>query len=260
MQTHLVLKKYLRKKKKSVAGFSLRRLAEEMGLSASFLSRVFSGEKPVPYALLLRLKDTLDIEPEVFASLREAHQIPLAGARAPRRGKAEVETSLQDWELTDDQSLSALRQWFYLPILEFVTLKNYDGSSAQIARRLNLSVTAVDIALEELTSLGLLKKESGRFKKTKKKMRWGSAKSLREVRRFHDQMLGKAQEVLRTQTEEADFRRRLITGITLTASPEKIEEAKKKLAECLHEIANDLTEEEGTEVYHLAMQLIPLTK
>jgi hypothetical protein len=32
-----------------------------------------------------------------------------------------------------------------------------------------------------------------------------------------------------------------------------------KLAECLHEIANDLTHESGTDVYHLSAQLFPLT-
>jgi hypothetical protein len=101
---------------------------------------------------------------------------------------------------------------------------------------------------------------NGQFKKANVRLRWGSAKSLAEIRNFHDQMLAKAQETLRQQTEDADFQRRLITGITVSANPEKIEAAKRKLAECLHEIANDLTAEPGSAVYHISGQLFPLTK
>ena len=73
-------------------------------------------------------------------------------------------------------------------------------------------------------------------------------------------MMAKAQHELSEKNTESDFEKRLITGITLTASPEKIAEAKKKLAEALHDIANDLIEGEGTQVYHLAAQFFPLSK
>ena len=81
------------------------------------------------------------------------------------------------------------------------------------------------------------------------------------VRAFHDQILEKAQMLLRNETSEDEFSRRLISGLVVTATPEKIEAAKKKLSEFLHELADELMEgEAGTEVYSLAAQLIPLTK
>lgn len=73
-------------------------------------------------------------------------------------------------------------------------------------------------------------------------------------------MMKKAQEELMKKHSDIDFEKRLMTGITFTASPEKIRDVKKKLSDALHEIANDLIDDNGTEVYQLAAQLFPLTK
>ena len=260
METHLILKKYFEKKKKTATSFSLRLLAKKLEVSPSFLSRIFTGEKAVPYDMLLKLKSLLDIESEVFASLKQAHTSHGLKSETPVKGKASVKTSFEGWELTEESSLRALRQWFYLPILEFITLKSFDGTNEQISQRLGISQAAVEVAVNEMISLGLIEVDNGLLKKANVKLRWGSAKSLKEIRNFHDQMLIKAQENLRQGIEDKDFQRRLITGITLTAPADKIEAAKQKLAECLHEIANELTGEEGNQVYHLSAQLFPLTK
>lgn len=260
METHQLLKKYFDKKKKATPSFSLRWLSQKLEISPSFLSRIFTGEKAVPYAVLLKLQNYLDIEVEVFAGLKAAHSGKTGGNNSPRKGKAAMKTSKEDWALAGDSSLRVLSQWFYLPILEFITLGNFDGTADQIARRLGLSKTAVEIALQEMLSLGLVVLNNGRHQKADIKLRWASAKSLAEIRKFHEEMMQKALENLRGQSGKKEFDRRLITGITLTARSEKIEAAKQKLSECLYEIANDLTAEEGDQVYHLSAQLFPLTK
>jgi uncharacterized protein (TIGR02147 family) len=259
MQTHEVLRKYFEKRKAN-AGFSLRSLARRLEVSPSFLSRVLSGAKPVPYPLLLKLGTALDIAPEVFTSIKEAHSQAPEPELAPKKGKRKIKTALEDWDLASVDSVSILRQWYYLPILEFTTLGNYDGAAESIASRLGLSLGVVESALRELEHLGLLEWKKDRFVKTKEKLRWGSGKSVDEVRKFHDQMLARAQLELRRNGNPEDFALRFITGITLSTTPDRIAAAKKKLAECLHDIANELITDSGTEVYHLAAQLIPLTK
>jgi len=259
MLTHEILQKYL-EKKKSRSGYSMRLLAKDLDVSVSFLSRIFSGKKSIPYGLLLKIQKPLDIEPEVFENIRKSHTESHEAGAIPIRGKVQVQSELEEWDFTDKSALNILRHWYYLPILEFSTLKKCDGTPPCIARYLGLTVPVVEIALREMESLGLVKEKEGRFLKTKKKIRWGSAKSLTEIRRFHDQMMVKAQEQLRQQTESTDFERRLIAGITMTTSPQKIKEAKKKLSEFMHELANDLIADEGTEVYQLAFQFFPLTK
>ena len=261
MKTHLILKKYLEKKKASHPGFSLRVLARELDLSAPFLSRIFNGQKSIPFPILLKLEKALDIDIEVFASLKKAHQTSQGDIAIPVRGKgAEVKTELQEWDLADKSKFNILRQWFYVPILEATNLTNYDGSAKTIAKRLKLSLTTVEIAIREMISAGVLEEKKGLIRKTNKKLRFASSKSLASIRNFHEQMMTRAQAELREATGEDDFARRLITGITVTTTPDKIAGAKQKLAECLHEIANDMDCDEGTEIYQLAAQLFPLTK
>jgi uncharacterized protein (TIGR02147 family) len=257
--TQQVLLKYFEKKKRAAKGFSVRSLAKKLELSPSFLSRVLNGQRPVSYPLLVKLGRLLDIDPETMTGLKNAHSQTVEDAAVPRRGRAQVESTTGDWELTE--SFNVLRQWFYLPILEFTTLENFDGSLEKISSRLGISKTSTEIATRELLSLGLLKELDGRLKKSSKKLRWStSTKHLADVRKYHGQMLKKAHEMLVSQTSDEDFARRLITGITVTASEKSIKAAKQKLSECLHEIANDLAAEEGSDVYQLSAQLFPLTK
>jgi uncharacterized protein (TIGR02147 family) len=192
----------------------------------------------------------LNVEPELLAG-----QLP---AKKPKRSD-EVSSAVEDWSIAGTEALPVLSAWYYVPILELTTLEDYDGSAGQISQRLGLAPKITETALRELLGLGLLFRESGRYRKTEKKLRFTSSRPNPHIRKFHDEMLEKSQQALRQATSEADLERRLISGITVTARPERVQDAKRKLAECLHEIANDLAAEPGTEVYHLAVQLFPLT-
>ena len=244
MQTQVALKMYFEVKRKSSQGFSLRSLARRLKVSPSFLSRVLNGKKALPEHLRTKLARALDIEPELLN---------------PQKVD-EVTSAVEDWQIAEPQSKQILRNWFYIPILVMSTLADFDGTVESIARRLSLSVAAVEIALRELESLGLLKQVKGRYEKTATRFRITSAASLHLIRQFHDSMLIRAREELRAHQTPEEFERRLISGITVSASPEKVLEAKRRLAECMYEIANDLLASPGTEVYHLAVQLFPLTR
>lgn len=264
MKVNRTVLRYFKRKKQSNRGFSLRALARDVDISAPFLSRVLRGEKPMPYFLLLKLGPILEIEHEVMIALKREYQPPfdVSPSVGHRSENPESKAPLDGWDLVNQQAYEvSLRQWFYLAILEFTTLKNYDGSADTIAQKLGISPVSVGIAVRELAAAGFLKEvDEGRFIKTNKKFRWGSSKSIESIRRFHDQMLEKAQIQLRTRTDAKEFERRLITGITLTTSPERINDAKRRLSEFLHELAEDLIDDNSTEVYQLAAQLFPLTE
>lgn len=242
-----LLRKYLERKRKSSPGFSIRALAKRLNVSASFLSRVLNGKKPLPPDLLPRLAQALDVEPELLAA-------------KSKRKVTSVTPAVADWVLADNEATQILRNWYYIPILELTTLAGFDGRMESIARRLNLSIATTEIALRELVGLKLLRVQGQRYQKTHNKLRITSAKSVPLIRKFHDEMLEKSQQELRTAHSEDEFQKRLITGITISANPEKVQAAKRRLADFLHELANDLTSAPGTEVYHLAAQLFPLTK
>lgn len=152
-----------------------------------------------------------------------------------------------------------IQNWFYPAILELCSCQNYDGSVQMIARRLSLHPNTVEVALRELEFHGYLSYKDNKWVKMNSHIQFFSSKSLSEVRSFHKQILQKAQTELQEKHSEEDFQRRLISGYTVTAAPEKIAYAKKLLADCLKEISEVLTEEAGSEVYYVGGVLFPLT-
>ena len=91
-------------------------------------------------------------------------------------------------------------------------------------------------------------------------MKFTSHISRSEFRNFHAQMLKKFLRDLPRHSEEREFQKNLVLGISVAVRPEKLEYAKRKLSECLLEVAQELSAGDCTEVYHLSLQLFPLTK
>ncbi len=252
---------YLERKRKSKHGYSLRILAKAVGKSPSYLSRVLRGQKPLTLDLFEGLAAALDVELETLTLLRDSLK-PRVSSENPAGKLAEkpVSSEMLTWQMTDKKQFDVLREWYYLPILEFVTTHLYDGSTSSIAERLGLGRVTVEMAIHEMVQCQLLTVNGARLCKTDEKTRWSSPNSAASIRKFHASMMGRAQLQLQQETSPEAFANRLITGITLTAKQEKIDAARAKLANCLHEIANELIGESGDVVYHLSAQLFPLSR
>lgn len=254
-----ILESFFDRKKASQPGYSLRAFARDLGVSPAFASLVMKGKKRLPLRLVDRAVRVLDVDMESAYKLKQEY-VPEEILRSHRLLDRQFMNNHADWVLQERQKLKALRHWFYIAILDLTTCADYDGTVEQIARRLGLALPTVEVALRELVELGLLVEKDGRLVKTTKDMRLAASQSQADIRRFHSQLLDKAKEEMSEKTSSEDFSRRLITGITIAANPEKIEAAKKMLSECLHEIAVLLKDGHSTEVYHLSAQLFPLTQ
>jgi predicted transcriptional regulator len=128
----------------------------------------------------------LDLQPEIL----------VAQQTTPAK-KAAAQPSAADWSIADAGATQILRNWYNVPILELLTLANFDGTAAAISRRLGLSKTTTEVALRELEMIGLIKNKKGRFVKTESRLRFTSSKSTTLIRKFHDEMLEKSQLELR---------------------------------------------------------------
>lgn len=247
MKTHLLFKKYYLKKSKTSPAFTIRSLARRLDVSPSFLSRVLNGKRTLPAALQKRLAEELGVDPETLAT-------------GKKKRVTEATPAIDDWAIATNDAQQILRAWHFIPILELTDATGFDGSAAQISARLGLTPYATEMALAELERIGLIEAVDGRYRKTDKKLRITASRPNPLIRKFHDEMMERSQLLLRQPTNEEDLQRRLISGITVTASPARVQEAKRKLNDCLYQIANDLLSAPGEEVYHLAVQLFPLTK
>ncbi|MEO0335249.1 MAG: DUF4423 domain-containing protein, partial [Pseudomonadota bacterium] len=195
-----------------------------------------------------------------FETLRSAHTNHPT-LEVPIRGACELESEVESWDLPDSATMRILRNWYYLPVLEFTSLKRFDGTAADIAQGLGLALESVEVALKELRDFGLVeKKVDGLWRKTSKKLRWSSSVPSQEIGQFHKNMMEKAKDHLSSK-KQSDYEKRLITGVTLTVSPSKVNYAKSRINEFLHQLSNDLIEEDdpNAQVYHLASQFFPVS-
>ncbi len=253
MKAHEILKEHFERKKR--AGYSLRALARDLGVSPAFVSNVFAAKKKVPLKLAEKLVRILDIDKETALEIRRQLLPPDDKSSSVYKSPA----SSTNWKVTSKKGLSALKQWYYLAAMECTLLEDYDGSAEYISRRLEVPLPSIRVALKDLVSLGLLIEKDGRVQKPSRRLRFSSSESQQEIRNFHRQMLRRADEELGNSSPEA-FEKRLITGLTITADPARLAVAKKMLSDSLHEIANYLSSSSPGEVYHLSAQLVPLTK
>jgi transcriptional regulator with XRE-family HTH domain len=244
------------------ASYSLRALARDLDWSQSYVSEVFAGKKrPTPERL-----DTLcrQLGMDAYASLqcREAYAQEAYGlppeTRAPR--PARKARGANEWRPESLEDAGLLSKWLNLALLDLVDCEGFRRDPAWIGRRLGVQTSAAQASLEWLLERGYLNEdEDGRISRSQRRIRISAGKSQPEIRRLHRQMIELALQALVDPAAARSFDRRLITGITLSANPARLPEAKEILLKALHEAADLLMEGPCTEVYQINLQLFPHT-
>ena len=119
---------------------SLRSIALHLGLSSSFLSKVFRGERRVPVGLLGKLAKVLrldhhevvEIQRLLLAEVEEKRLAPSTGIRTlPREAGPSV---VRDYAALSGPDLWLLERWYYLPILNLVTVKDFTAEPVSVQR------------------------------------------------------------------------------------------------------------------------------
>lgn len=251
-----LLSQGLAQKKSKSPHFSLRYLAKRLGISPSYLSKVFTGKKPLPLSRLAALAKELELDPYSLRALkralaREQKELGLNDELIP------LESSLPSEEFEVSHDFFLIEDWYFLAILELVTCKGF--SPECISRRLGLKEEVAQYGWKQLLARGLVQEKNGTWEKTKKKIRLPSAKLDQRFQNHHIRMLRKAAEEAGKKSE-AEFARRLTLGASVATNEESFLKAKKYLEDSLMEAGKILTTGPADRVYYLTFQLFPLTQ
>lgn len=260
---------YLSRREKN-SSYSLNSYARDLGISKSFLSRIFSGERPLSMKLAVQISAALDLsEAQSRQMLLSVVQASTKNAKISRKVKAHLEQSLaEDAELAEGDILyttveiehfKAMANWHHLALLNIVTMKNFKSQPSVIAKQLGITTVEVKEAIDRLIGLGLLSEVDGALKRSTKNMYFKTHKSEYAVRHFHNQMINKAKEELKN-TAQKDFNNRLINGITFSCGKEQIELIKEKIDQFQDEILKLASAGEREELYQMNIQYFPLIK
>lgn len=212
--------------------YSIRAFARYLQMDSSTLSRLLAGKKQVSEKKISQLCKKMGI------------QNPLE------------QNENSDFESVDVDIFTIIADWHHYAILDLVQIKSFKSDTKWIARKLNIENHQAQAAIERLLRVGMLKKENDILLKAQSfytNYKEGfTAAALKEYQR---QIIQKALHAVDNCQQE----RKDITSITIAADSKKLSEAKDKIKIFRRELCSFLEDGEKDSVYHLAMQLYPVT-
>lgn len=257
-----LLRDFFARKKASQSSFSLRSFAKTMKVSPSFLSAILQGKKPIPLARIEQIAKILDLDLLALSEFKRtlAQQVLNEHNISVDVHGPTVHSASKKYRPAPKIQFSILANWYHVAILDLCTCSHFQKDNDWIAKQLGITNYQVEFALKRLLALGVLAETKHGYKKVTAKIRLAYHESHPDIRKFHAQMIEKAQDELKHKTSPEDFKKREITSITIATNPKNVQRARLKLTETLHEIAEILSEGETTELYQINAQLFTLLK
>jgi hypothetical protein len=144
MTFRLLLQQELAKRCQANPNYSLRSLARSLGVEPSSLSQIISGKRALTQKMKMRLGTGLGM------TVKEIQQIPADDRDLD--GSAVVPQFQQQ---TLD-TFALIGDWYHYAILELTYVGDFRGDHLWISRRLGITRSEVNIAVERLVRLNLL--------------------------------------------------------------------------------------------------------
>lgn len=237
--------------------YSLRAFARDLGLSPPHLSTVLAKKRGLSASVAKRISKKLGFSPD------EALTFCSSAAALHGRSHAERERAVKRLQrLMDVASFTTLAEsqfrimsdWYHLAILHLVELPDFQSCPKWIATRLSLPESKIGEAISNLERAGLLKSKDGKIQKCTNFVKTEAVPS-RAIRRFHRQMIRKADAAVEAQTTaERDFSSTLVC-----VDRSKLPEIKRWLKEFREEFCGRMESDAPTDVYSLNLHFFCLT-
>lgn len=242
-----LLNEELARRKAANPAYSLRSLARQLKVSPAALSLLLNGRRPASKNLAKQVSKSLGLDPQQEADLLALYE--LKKAKSTPRQSAELRLRADQFHLVAD--------WHCFAILSLLETAGAKSKASWIAQRLGLTTAATEAALERMVRLGLLKVSSkGSYQLTNTSFTTSDEIASSAIKKNHTQML----ELAKVSLERDPLELRDLLSITMAIDPAKIPEAKVLMRDFREKLSNFLSSGKKTEVYALALQLIPLSR
>lgn len=228
--------------------YSLRAFAQFLGVSHSLLSLVLSGKRPVSLKMLRRMAQALDMQGEDNARL----QLALGNSFAAR-------IPTPDFEQVSLDTFALIADWYHYAILSLLSLPKVKLEARYISRKLGISELQARLAIGRLKRLKLIEPCEGGagWRQSTRPLKVENTVPHSATRQHQRQMLYKAEQSM----ENDPFEVRDLSSMTLAMDPIDLPYARKRIQQFRRQLVAELESRHTPRaVYHLAVQLYPVTK
>ena len=234
-----VLQLELEKRVKRNPAFSLRAFAKYLNVSPATLSQVISKKRNLSMKKGAEILNQLGFSP--------TEQLNLMSDVENKDKEA------KKVQITEDK-FKLISEWFYLAILSLGELPNAKADPRLIAKRLNITVSQANMALQRLERLEIIKIEDGFLKQIHPPFKTTDDIPSAAIKAYHTNVLNLAIEKLET----VDVKHREYSAVTMAINSKNIEKAKEITRKYKKDMSKILETGKADRIYHLSIQLFPM--
>lgn len=226
--------------------YSLRAFARSLSVEPSALSQIINGKRPISGKMKLRLGSALGLSSDALRVFSTGEEI------------SDLNRQFQNITL---DTFALISDWYHYAILELTHIKGFKSDNEWIAKRLGITKSEVNIAVERLFRLGLLAQNKNRnWKDTSKDghlTHLTKSVSSSAAKKYQRQLL----ELSGNSVYEVDLQKRNHTSMTLRFALKDMQPAIDYISRFRREFAEKFESKiRAEEVYQLQISFFPLTK
>ncbi len=242
-----LLHETLAKKQLKNPRFSKRNFANQLSIYPSTLSDILNGKRRITYRMGKKIIEYFDLSGPERKKLLQG----LIGIDQDHFVKRD------DFVELDQEIFHVVSDWFYFAILSLTEIDEFKSDTAWISERLNVPQTEIEIAIDRLLDLNMLKRlENGRFVATGVQYRSSDDIVNKALCQQHYQNL----ELSRNSLKRDHLDKRDISSMTMAINRKKLIEAKHMIKQFRRNFMKVMEVGPKDDVYKLNVQFVPITK
>jgi uncharacterized protein (TIGR02147 family) len=230
---------YMRRKKANTR-YSLRSFAKSLDIPPGRLSELLSRKRHATPALVEKLANRLGLSPKEKSAL-----IP----KAPKHSE-------QGYSMLDDDNFALIAEGAHIAFLCLMETSDFRSNLPWIAKRLGISSVEARAVALRLERLNLIGKKLGKWIRLEGSLQTPTDIPSAALRRSHKETIAQALSSI----DAVPLDQRDITSMAMAIDPAKLPLAKAMIREFRYRLAEVLESGNRSEVYHLNLQLFPVTQ
>jgi uncharacterized protein (TIGR02147 family) len=239
--------------------YSQRAFARDLRLRPNRLSEILNGKQGLSRASALAVAQRLGWsagERERFCDLVDSRHARSPARRIEAQERVRKGATSPKQHVLADEIFQAIADWQHLAILELTTTRGFRADPAWIARRLAMPRAVAKGALERLERLGLVVRRGGELAAANEVDIAPGGVPSAAVRRFHAQVLEKAERALATQSVDE----REVATAFIAVPADRYAEAAQAVQAFVRDFSQRFGAAGADELFSLGVQLFRLTE